>query len=134
MSTFWVLFLEDCGCGGQDMSHGDRKSPAWSKWTSWPSLEWSQLWEQGEKEKGRLVSPSQARIFHRLTFSAQGCPQSIQSRLKEVSRRGEALLGDLQRPLPGNHQWSYAEGVGGCLLCCALVPNPPLLWNVCAVF
>lgn len=34
-----------------------------------------------------LVSPSQARIFHRLTFAAQRCPQSMWSRLEEASRR-----------------------------------------------
>lgn len=74
------------------MSRGDRKSLAWCKWTSWPSLGWSVLWEQGVEEKGRLVFPTQARIFHRLTFSAKGCPQSIQSRLEEVSKGKRVLL------------------------------------------
>lgn len=42
----------------------------------------------GVEEKGG-GSPLQARIFHGLAFTAQDCPQSIQSRLQEASRRNE---------------------------------------------
>lgn len=79
-----------------------------------------------------VVSPSQARIFHRLTFSAQGCLQSIQPRVKEASRRkrvcpSETLLETCRDLPPRTHQWSWIESEGGCLSYPSLVPNLPLL-------
>lgn len=71
-------------------------------------------WDEASSGNGRrrrrrmerlslVISPSQASIFHRLTLSAQGCPQSIQPRVKEASRREGGVPfrdppGDLQRP------------------------------------
>lgn len=79
-----------------------------------------------------VVSLSQARIFHRLTFSAQGCPQSNQSKVKEASRREEGvplrdLPGDLQRPPTWNssvvldREWRRLPAVS------LPIPNLPLL-------
>ena len=57
-----------------------------------------------------LVSPSQARIFHRLPFSAQGSPQSMRLRLEEVSRRE---VGALLRPSTVTPETSCLELIGG---------------------
>lgn len=73
------------------------------------------------EEKGE-GSPSQARIFHRLAFSAKDCPQSIQSRLQKASRRKEdaplrpSFLCDLQRPPAWKSSVVLDRGGRGCLL------------------
>lgn len=71
-------------------------------------------WASSDRSVGRLslvVSPSQARISHRFTFSDQGCPQSVQSRGKQTSRREE---GAPLRPC-----WGLAEAP-----CLELVSGP----------
>lgn len=118
---FRVLFLEDPGPEGQDMSPQRQEEPSLMSVSVLtmagmePALE-AEGGGRGEGASLSLSSPSQARIFHRLTFSAWGCPQRIQSMLDEASRReegSEAL------------RWSWTDGGGGCSL--------PLLWNVCAI-
>lgn len=57
-----------------------------------------------------LISPLQTGIFHRLPFSAQGCPQSMRSRLEEATRREE---GAFLRPSSVTPETSCLELTGG---------------------
>ncbi|CAI9153632.1 unnamed protein product [Rangifer tarandus platyrhynchus] len=61
----------------------------------------------------QLTPSISSQGLHRLMFSAQGCPQSIQARLEEASRREE---GPPLRP----HRWSWTDGGGGS--CCSARP------------
>lgn len=86
-----------------------------------------------------VISPSQASIFHRVTFSAQDCPQSIQPRVKEASRREEGVPlrdppGDLQRPPTWNSSVVLDRGWKRLPAVSLPCPQSAPSWNVYAIF
>lgn len=104
MCIFQVLFLEDSGQDVKDKICAMEAGRARLGVNGELDHPWDGASSGGRGRRRKeeapcsLVSPSQARIFHRLPFSAQGSPQSMRLRLEETSRRSRRDEGALLRP------------------------------------